>query len=119
MNTAEKYWWVYNHPKLNQFDGWSPWIDVEPHMVCKETNRVEDDRSKNTTLQLWIEVMYYVVDEMVVDQSEITKNFIPMRNNMTYCHDWQLDCGGFTFEEAIDDLYELVLEHYGDYERLT
>lgn len=101
MNSCEKYWWITEHPEFINKDLATVDIEITPHMVCKETNRIEDYEKLNTTLQLWIEVMvpYYNSDE----------------DKWEHSHHTELDCGGFTWEEAIDNLYELVLKEYGDY----
>lgn len=36
--------------------------------------------------------------------------------HFTSTHDWKLDCGGDTFEEAIIELANLVFKHHGTYE---
>jgi len=99
MNSCEKYWWITEHPAFRNKDHVGITIDIEPHMICKETNRIENFRALNTTLQLWIEVMVPYDCDGSFEQS----------------HNTDLDCGGFTWEEAIDNLYDLVLEHYGSY----
>lgn len=101
MNTCEKYWWVLEHPAFINKDGQTVIVEIEPHMVCPMTNRIESYEPLNTKLQLWIEVMipYKEENETIYTQA----------------HDWELDCGGFTYEEAIDNLYKSVKEKYGDY----
>lgn len=112
MNVAEKYWWVHAHPKLNPVSGWSPLIEIEPHMVNDTTVCVENEESLNNNIRYWIELMYYDVNTDVVPNR---RDFIPIRSNMTYVHAWKCDCGGWTADEAIERLYELVLKEYGDY----
>lgn len=101
MNSCEKYWRIMDHPAFINKDFVGIEISIDPHMVCKETNKIEDYKKLNTTLQLWIEVLVpYYNDDTKQFESE---------------HNWMLDCGGFTWEEAIDTLYDLVLIEYGDY----
>lgn len=102
MNFVDKYWWIYNHPKLRGPEYGSVWIEIEPHMVCPETNRIEDDDSLNTKVQYWVECGGTCIDEFLGGVSQY--------------HDCDLDCGGDTYEEAVERLYELVLTHYDDYE---
>jgi hypothetical protein len=82
----------------------------EPHfeeslsiMVVKvnpETKAIDDDESKNTLTNVWLECGNW--------------EDIPDHGWSGYVHDMELDCGGDTFEEAIINLANLVLEHYGE-----
>lgn len=63
--------------------------------VCPETNAVEDDSTKNTRVQIWLE-------------------HGPYDKEYQHTHDFELDCGGDTFEDAIIELARLVKEHYND-----
>lgn len=58
------------------------------------TNEVDDDRTKNTKTQVWLEVGPW--------------------SEQYHTHDWDLDCGGDTFEEAICKLADLVKQYYTD-----
>ena len=58
------------------------------------TNEVDDDQTKNTKTQVWLEVGPW--------------------SEQYHTHDWDLDCGGDTFEEAICELAELVKQYYTD-----
>jgi len=58
------------------------------------TNEVDDDQTKNTKTQVWLEVGPW--------------------SEQYHTHDWDLDCGGDTFEEAIIKLADLVKQYYGD-----
>jgi len=100
MNIADKYYWIMNHPKYVPF-GQEAVIEITPHMVCPETNRIEDLALLNTKLRFWVELMTPYEDEE--------------NNQLGYSHDWELDCGGDTWEEAVEALYLLVQEKYGDY----
>lgn len=100
MNIADKYYWITNHPKYVPF-GQDAVIEITPHMVCPETNRIEDLALLNTKLRFWVELMIPYED---------TEN-----NYHGLAHEWELDCGGDTWEEAVEALYQLVLEKYGNY----
>lgn len=100
MNISEKYWWISQHPKVVDFAD-SAIIEITPHMVCPETNRVENLSMLNTKLQFWVEFMIPHFDEQFKTQC--------------HSHDWELDCGGDTWEEAVEALYQKVLNKYGDY----
>ena len=95
----DAYWWVMWHPKLQYERYTPPMIEIEPHMVNPKTNSVDDDPQKNTKLEYWIECGPYVKDHGSVVPS----------------HDWELDCGGDTIEEAFLALKRLVLQKYGNY----
>ena len=100
MNICEKYYWIMQHPKFVPF-GDDAIIEITPHMVCPETNHVEKLEALNTKLQFWVELMIPYFDEQL--------------NQHCHSHDWEMDCGGDTWEEAVQKLYELVLKKYGDY----
>ncbi len=63
--------------------------------VNPETNEVDDDDTKNTKVQVWLEHGGY-------------------DDEGCHMHDFDLDCGGDTFEEAIIELATLVKKHYTD-----
>jgi hypothetical protein len=99
MNIADKYYWIMNHPKYVPI-GSDAVIEITPHMVCPETNCIEKLPILNTKLRFWVELM------------------VPYEDEDSYhglSHEWELDCGGDTWEEAVAALYQLVLAKYGDY----
>lgn len=103
MNTAEKYDWVVWHPKLNKVGETSGvTIEYTPMMVNPSDDRVSDVHTENTKLVWWIEAMVY---EWSGSEGEYVGY-----------HDWDLDCGGNTAEEATNKLYKLVKGKYGHYE---
>jgi hypothetical protein len=70
---------------------WTEVVKVNP-----ENNTIEDDKSKNTKTQVWLE-------------------HGPWEEEWGSCtHDIDLDCGGDTFEEAIINLATLVKKYYKD-----
>lgn len=62
--------------------------------INPDTNEIDDDVTKNTKIQIWLEHGAYV------EPYGLT-------------HDIDLDCGADTFEEAIIELAKLVKKHYG------
>ena len=62
--------------------------------VNPETKAIEDDEEKNTEVNVWLECGKYSAHHS--------------------WHDYSLDCGGRTFEDAIIELANLVWETYGD-----
>jgi len=99
-NAAEAYWFVMNHPKLLYKECIDPWFEITPHMV-NEKGFVSENEEENTILEWWIECGPYVDDKHF--------GLIPF-------HDYELDCGGRTAEDAVMKLAILVKEKYGDYE---
>ena len=89
------------HPKFINRDMDSPRIDIEPHDVCPITNRIEAFKALNTKTQFWVEF--------------ISPMYIEEDDEWVQAHDYELDCGGDTYDEAIDELYKNVLNTYGDY----
>lgn len=61
------------------------YVDVDDVMVCPETLSVEDDRSRNTEPYVWLEAGTICSDGIGA-------------------HDWRLDSGGFTLDEALSKL---------------
>ena len=65
-------------------------LDIEVVKVNPETNEIDDDNSKNTKTQVWLEFGGITYDETFKCLMGI--------------HDIDLDCGADTFEEAIIEL---------------
>lgn len=76
-------------------------LDVEVVKVNPETNTVDNDTSKNTKTQVWLE---FGAAFLALDISE----------HVRFEHDTRLDCGADTFEEAIINLANLVDKYYLD-----
>ena len=70
-------------------DLWVKAVKINP-----KTNEIENDKCENTKLQIWLEHGKYEEEYHCCN------------------HDWDLDCGGNTFEEAIIKLAELVKKNY-------
>lgn len=101
MNACDKYYWIHDHPAFINPEFVKLTLEIDPHMVCPTTNRVEDFTRLNTKHQLWVEVM-------VPHYDEDTKLW-------GHAHDWTCDTGGDTWEEMIEKLYDLIVEKYGEY----
>ena len=71
------------------------------------TKRIEEDDSRNTKTQVWLECGYKAflkdVETFLDDIGD---------DELVQVHDTDLDCGGDTFEEAIISLANLVDEYY-------
>lgn len=72
-------------------------LDINVVKVNPQNETIEDDKQLNTAVRVWLECSIYDEDNQIV-------------------WDYDLDCGGPTFEEAIVNLAQLVLKDYGDYE---
>lgn len=93
----EAFHYLLNHP---YFKGeFVPALEIEVVKVNPETDCIDDDRSKNTDVRVWLEC------GTVVDSPS---DCFCSR----YSHNYLLDCGGNTFEEAIIRLAALVQENY-------
>ena len=68
---------------------------IEVVKVNPDTNSIDDDKTKNTKEQVWLECG-------------------PYEKPYGLTHDIYLDCGGDTFEEAIIKLAGLVKKYYTD-----
>ena len=96
-NFHEAWTWLSDHPMFHglfECGLYTAVVKVNP-----ETMEIDDDSTKNTKVQVWLEHGPY----------EKVEDLFPQ-----HTHDWELDCGGDTFEEAIIELAKLVKEHYND-----
>lgn len=99
-NTYDAFWFIQDHPYWEEDGKQGVCIDVMLARINPETRRVEDggeDNPLNTRQEVWLECGEY-------------------NKEGEACHDWELDCGGATYEEAIIKLAYLVQENYGDWD---
>jgi hypothetical protein len=99
-NAFDAYYWVSDHPKLMFARGIEPWMELTPHMVNPINGEIDDDATKNTELHWWVEGGGHHDDEM---------------HGLMRAHDWDLDDGGKTADEAVIKFAENVLNKFGDY----
>jgi hypothetical protein len=73
--------------------------------VNPKLNKIDADDSLNTETQVWLESgpICLINEDLEIDG-----------DNIGGSHDYELDCGGPTFEEAIIKMSHLVKEKYGD-----
>ena len=93
MDFYTAWWFLANHKVFK--DGFKYdrlWTHVAK--VNPETGKLDDDMTKNTKVEIWLECF-------------------PDDENGRF-HDIDLDCGGDTYEEAIIKLASLVKKKYGD-----
>jgi len=100
------YHWLYEHPifqeeiKSKLFNDiynesrFQQCLDIDIVKINPETNSIDDDETKNTKVQIWLECGRY--------------------DKECRWHDIELDCGADTFEKAIIELVNLVMEWYGE-----
>lgn len=94
MDFYESWRFLAEHKIFNDsFEYDRLWI--HPTKINPTTNELDDDITKNTKIQIWLECF--------PDNSEMISGQF---------HDTDLDCGGDTFEEAIIQLAKLVKKHY-------
>ena len=92
MDFYEAYHYLDNHIIFQ--GNFTKCLYIEVVKVNPLTKEVDDDKTKNTLTNIWIECGPYK------EQYET--------------HDISLDCGGDTFEEAIIKLANLVKDSYGE-----
>lgn len=93
------WWYLHDHLMFRDEIGASRfatemWVHVA--RVNPETDSVDDDDTKNTKVEIWLEAGPY---EAEYGQCS---------------HDYPLDCGGGTYEKAIIALAANVRARYGD-----
>jgi hypothetical protein len=95
-----------NHLRFLEFEGAlrRGFPSIDPHRVCPETGRVEEDESRNTATEWWYEFGPYPLDT--------AEQGCPW-------HDYQLDGGAATFEVALTELAGKVWEYYGNDRRVV
>lgn len=90
-------WWFLNNHAMFQDEyensHFLECLDVYVAKVNPDTCSIDDDESLNTKTEVWLEIGNY------------DKN--------CRWHDVDLDCGGDTYEKAIIQLANNVLEQYG------
>lgn len=82
------------------------------HYAKTDGKRITDDDSKNVNVECWLEFGTVEYGYMAGD---INADWDIWTGELNY-HDWKLDCGGSTFDEALVKLARNVRRHYGDYE---
>jgi len=87
---------------INLFSGC---VDINVVKVNPATEQIDDKADLNTATRVWLEAGPYEYGYVQDNQEE-----------GCYSHDIELDCSGITFEEAIIELANLVVNKYGTYE---
>lgn len=118
----EAWHWLHEHPAFfakgrlgpkYPHSRFSECLNIYVVRVDPTTQCIEDDKSRNTKTEVWLKCG--AIQDPTPDS--IKHNFAT-EEDLNYghpTHDFDLDCGGDTFEEAILKLANLVVEHYGDW----
>ena len=107
-----------NHPDMDlRYSMFMQCLDIMVSKVDPTTGRIEDkvegQPSRNTHTEFWLECGAV---ENVSETPNAAENYSEdaIRNGTT-THDYELDCGGASFQEAIVKLAALVKKQYGEY----
>lgn len=115
----EAWWWLFYHPAffyhgaMKGQPGFLYSLDISVQKVCPTTRRIEDDKSLNTQVEIWLEAGPY--GDPVAAQEQFPEGFPDNWADGVPSHDYELDCGGDTYEEAIITMASNVKKKYGDY----
>lgn len=110
----EAWNWLHKHPyyyahsfgrDAHLFSCFTQCTDIFVVAVNPDTNEIDDREELNTQTQVWLET-----GKMECVEGPANKK------SWRRTHDWELDCGGDTYEEAIIQLAHKVLDREGDYE---
>ncbi len=114
MNFYDSWWYLLEHKAFADFNflnskgqpymsAFLRLLDIDVQKVDPITHRIEDDESRNTLTEVWLELgAQYQPDESWNEEKEWYYN----------SHDLKLDCGGETFETAIIELAKKVEKFY-------
>ena len=76
-------------------------LSISVVKINPETDEIDTNMSNNTKTEVWLEFGRAFIDYSITD-------------DVMFEHDYRLDCGGDTFEEAIIKLANLVDQFYYD-----
>lgn len=100
--------------------GFHECVDIEPVYINPATKAIDEDEEKNTEFRIWIEAGGW--DDLAKPENSATwpepQGGWNEFNRWTACHDYNLDCGGSTMEDALLQLAARVKFHYGDSDKL-
>ena len=112
LTTPEKKYRIENHQAFVAFIKPVELL-IDPVMVNPVTGEIDDDRSLNTELNFWCEV---IAPQLIEDHDAA---YHTIRSNELCYHMTDLDCGAKTYELLIDRVYTLFMEKYGDYDGIA
>ena len=107
----KKEWELRNHHKfVFAYPQETIVLLIDPHLICKKTNRVEDDARLNDTLQYWVEVLV----PFEIDWSREDSHYAYVKGRkFALAHDTDLDCGAEQYHDAILKAHKLMTKKYG------
>lgn len=106
-NIIEMKYEIENHPHFAEFISHRPYLIIDPVMVNPDTKCIEDDRSSNTELNFWVEVM---VPNYI---NESNRPHYGYSKDVCMAHCSMCDSGGITYEDAIKNVWKLFCDNYG------
>lgn len=109
-NFYQAWHFLLEHPIFQQYPGIDGFINalyIEVVKVDPSTNRIVEDERRNLATRVWLECGPWSNEKVSPEIDEI----------VGFTHDPGLNCGSWSFEEAIKKLAQLVLQKYGDYTR--
>lgn len=103
--------WLRRHPRFRDspksnvsLSRFGECLDICVTKVDPTTEGIDKNVHRNTATRVWLECG--AIERLCEEDGNI--RFAP-------CHNYDLDCGAPTFEEAIQQLADLVLAYYGNY----
>lgn len=92
-------------------------VNLDIHYArVDETGYVNDDRTKNLYTEVWLEFGPIEWQRQSTSHMYDNEHFKDDFTTVSHSHDYRLDAGAPTFDEALVNVANLVLKHYGDYE---
>jgi hemerythrin-like domain-containing protein len=116
LNTTDVFWHKNLEPSACRDDEGNLYsnefrrcLDIDVQKVNPETCSIDDDESKNTKVEIWLECGEpYTYKEL--DAPGWFKEESDLDEVRYSSHNTDYDCGGNTFEEAIVNLANIVWE---------
>ncbi len=119
--SERKEWldFLYQHPVVQDYEKPYFHLDIVPAYVNPETRMIDDDASKNTHFEVWIEGgppydMSKSDDGMGGCIWPTPEEGWNEQNRYMKSHDTDLDCGGDTLEEALLNFVARLKYYYND-----
>lgn len=113
---SERKEWIdflYNHPVVNDVEKNHFHLSIRPAYVNPDTRTVDDDESLNTHSEIWIEggpPFDMSKEDYIAEPAEGWN----ATNRWMHSHDYRLDCGGDTLEEALLKFVAHIKYYYND-----
>jgi hypothetical protein len=95
-----------HHKRLIRNDGMASAVTIDAHKVDPHTGHVEDEGARNTETQFWVEMGHW--------EWPTSKPVNPVDKRDSHFHDYKLDCGGATMDEAVIAAAVILHTAYGN-----